>query len=233
MATTVFALCTLALAMIENVLLLVAAMFAAGLAWIAILSLLNLAAQTVVPEWVKGRALSFYLLMFQGGLAVGSVIWGGVASQAGTQTALQLAAAFLIVGLALAPRYRLTAAEGLDHTPTLHWPAPDIVVAPRADDGPVLISVEYHINPESSTEFVATLHQLRRVRLRDGATSWQLYRDTADSSRYVEEFVVESWAEHLRQHERVTAEDRKIEDLVRSYHVDSRPPAVRHLIGAT
>ena len=231
-ATLTFSLCTLALALAENVVLLAAAMFAAGIAWITLMSVLNAAAQTAVPDWVKGRALSFYLLAFQGGLAAGSAAWGGLASQAGTEVSLGAAATFLVIGLVAAPRYRIGAAEGLDQTPTLHWPAPEIVVAPRPDDGPVQVSVEYRIDPDRSDEFVAELQELRRVRLRDGAMTWAVYRDTSDPTRYVETFLVDSWSEHMRQHERITTEDRKIEDAVRAFQVADSPPRVQHLIAS-
>jgi len=230
--TTVFALCTLSLALIDNIFLLATTTFAAGMAWITLMSALNTAAQAAVPAWVRGRALSFYLLMFQGGLAGGSAVWGWVAGRSGVAWSLALAAAFLIIGLLPALRYKLAAAEGLDQTPTMHWPAPELVVVPRPDDGPVLISVEYRVHPESTSDFVAAMNELRPVRLRDGATSWELYQDTAEPGRHVEMFVVESWSEHLRQHERITAEDRKLEDRIRRYHIGSLPPIVHHLLAS-
>jgi predicted MFS family arabinose efflux permease len=80
---------------------------AAGLGWISILATLNTSAQTAAPGWVRARVISMYVLLLQGGLALGSAIWGIVASRAGVQFALTSAAAVLAAGLLLAPWYRL------------------------------------------------------------------------------------------------------------------------------
>jgi predicted MFS family arabinose efflux permease len=80
---------------------------AAGLAWIGILATLNVSAQTAAPGWVRARVISMYVLVLQGGLALGSAVWGVVASRGGLQFALTAAAATLAAGLLLAPWYRL------------------------------------------------------------------------------------------------------------------------------
>ena len=76
------------------------------------------------------------------------------------------------------------------------------------------------------------IRPLARVRRRDGAQLWGVFRDAADPTRYVETFTVESWAEHLRQHERMTVTDRALVASVRSFHVGDQPPLVTHLIAA-
>jgi hypothetical protein len=76
------------------------------------------------------------------------------------------------------------------------------------------------------------MQAVRRQRLRDGAFRSGLYTDPADPNRYVETFVVESWAEHLRQHERVTVSDRVAEDRARAFHIGDAPPATSHFIYA-
>jgi len=231
-ATVVFALATLALAYFHNLGLLCIALVAGGVSWMAIMSSLNVAAQTTAPSWVLSRALGIYQLVFQGGIAVGSAVWGTVAEHLGNPTALLIAAIGLIVGLTAAVRYRLTAVENLDLTPSLHWPEPSVVIELRPEDGPVLITVEYHIDPVRSRDFALVMHELRRVRRRDGAIRWGLFNDTANSSRYVETFVVESWLEHLRQHERVTVADRAVEERALAFHIGDAPPTVSHLIYA-
>jgi hypothetical protein len=95
-----------------------------------------------------------------------------------------------------------------------------------------MLTLEYQIDPANSEEFEKAMGVLARVRRRGGATRWGLYRDLSDPSRYVETYVVTSWAEHLRQHTRVTVADRAAVEKVRSYHVGDNPPAVRHLIHA-
>ncbi len=136
------------------------------------------------------------------------------------------------MGLLAAVRYRLMAGEKLDFTPSLHWPEPNVVIELPPDEGPVLITVEYRIDPERSREFAKAMHDLSISRRRDGAIRWGLFEDTADPSRYLETFVVESWAEHLRQHERVTAADRTDQERASAFHIGDTPPIIAHLIYA-
>lgn len=124
------------------------------------------------------------------------------------------------------------AGEELDLTPSMHWAEPVVVWEPDPEDGPVLVTVEYCIAPEQAREFVRAMRDVRRLRHRDGAMRWGLFVDVAEPSRYVETFLVESWAEHLRQHERVTAADRAVEERARSFHRGDAPPRVSHLISA-
>jgi MFS family permease len=205
-------------------------MVAGGVAWIALMSSFNGAAQTSVPEWVRARALALYLLVFQGGTAVGSILWGAVAERVGIPAALLFAALGLIGGLAVLTRYRLAGAGKLDLTPSLHWPEPHVVVEPQPEHGPVLVMVEYLIEPERSDGFAKAMRELRRQRLRDGGMRWGLFSDSANPNRYVETFLVESWVEHLRQHERVTRADRQAEEAARAFHVAATAPKVSHLV---
>jgi MFS family permease len=228
-ATVCFACVTLAVASVRDVYLVGAIMVACGVAWIALMSSFNTAAQTFVPAWVRARALALYLLVFQGGTAVGSILWGAVAARVGIPAALVCAALGLIAGLAVFTRYRLAGGEPLDLTPSLHWPEPHVVVEPHPEDGPVLVLVEYLIQTERSHDFATAMRELRGERLRDGAMRWELFNDTANPQRYVETFLVESWVEHLRQHERVTRADRQAQEVARAYHVAGTPPRVSHL----
>lgn len=136
------------------------------------------------------------------------------------------------MGLIATIRYRLKYSGNLDLSPSLHWAEPVVMIELRPDDGPVLITVEYRINPARSPKFSQAMHKLSCARRRDGAIRWGLFHDTADPSRYLETFVVESWAEHLRQHERVTVADRAIEEYARAFHISDTPPMVSHLIYA-
>jgi len=103
---------------------------------------------------------------------------------------------------------------------------------PAPDDGPVRVEVEYRIDPSQADAFTQAIRDLEPIRRRDGAVRWAVYQDPGKTGRYVESFVVESWMEHLRQHERVTASDRAVEERIRRLHVAGTPPAVTHLISA-
>jgi hypothetical protein len=163
-------------------------------------------------------------------MAAGSVLWGAVAARLGIPVALIAAGAGLLLGLLAAKRYRLVSGEALDLTPSLHWPQPTVIVEPSAEHGPVLVVVEYHIDPAQAADFARAMQEVRLERLRDGAMRWDLFQDPADPQRYVETVLVESWVEHLRQHERVTLADREAETRARALHIGPTPPTVLHLI---
>ena len=223
----------LALAYLRNFPLLLGISLIVGVAWIALMSSFNVAAQVVLPAWVRARGLAAYLIAFQGGMAAGSFIWGAVADRIGTASALAIAAVGLILGLCLSLHYQLTKETNLDLSPSLHWSEPIVATTVRPDDGPVLITVRYQIEPESKAEFVRSARKLEEIRRRDGAYHWQLYSDVAYPHCYLETFVAHSWIEHLRQHDRFTVADRVIEDRVRSFHVGEEPPKVSHMLAVS
>ena len=229
-STVVFAGALVALALGESPWVAFPAMLLAGVAWISLMASVNVAAQTSTPRWVRARALGSYLLVFQGGLALGSVVWGVVAALTSVPTALLAAAAFLGAGLVAVPRFRLRRPREHDLTP-YQWPEPLVDGEPEHDSGPVLVTVEYRVDPDRAAEFVEVMRELGRTRRRDGAYRWGVYRDVADPERFVETFLVESWLEHLRQHERVTQADRLLEDDVQKLLRDG--PEVNHFVAAS
>jgi len=229
-ATVVFALTTISLAYVRSFAVLAFALAVGGGAWIAVLSSLNISAQTVTPSWVRARVMAVYLLVFMGGLAAGSAVWGFVAARVGVSAALLLAAVGLLIGLVASWRYRLVAEENLSLTPSMHWPEPIVLIDPQLEEGPAVTYVEYRIDPKSADDFLEAMKEMKRIRQRDGAIRWNLLRDAADPQRYIETFVTESWGEHLRQHERVTAEDREAEQRAQAFHLGSESPRVTHLI---
>jgi MFS family permease len=230
--TLLFALATAAPAYTRHFVLVCVAMLLGGLAWITIMSTFNVGAQVTVPGWVRARALALYGLMFQGGTALGSTFWGVVAERITLPQALAWAAATLVAGLAAMIPYRLKLDEEINLAPSLHWPEPKPVTPPPLDAGPVLVTVEYIIDPKRAHDFISAMQPVKELRRRDGAYRWGVFYDPSNPKRYLETFVVESWAEHMRQHERVTIADREIEDAVRAFHTGKNPPVVSHLIYA-
>jgi MFS family permease len=231
-ATLVFAGATLALAYLRFMPLLVASMMAGGMAWLAMMSSLTVAAQTASPAWVRARALGIYLLVFQGLMAAGSFAWGALAEQFGSATALSGAALVLVCGLAATWRWPLHMVQRLDLTPSRHWPDPTLAITPDPGDGPVLITVEYRVPAERAGDFIEAMDAMRSFRRKDGAITWGLFRDLADPDRYLETFLVPSWAEHLRQHARVTVEDQAIEARAFAFQQPGVEPVAAHLIAA-
>jgi MFS family permease len=225
-ATAFFALSTLALALAlaTHAWIAGAVMFCAGLAWIGMLTSLNVAAQTASPGWVKARALSVYILVFQGAMTGGSILWDSIATSTSVTTALVAAAVGQAAALVLALRWRLPQDAALDLSPSNHWAEPVLSVQPADDRGPVLIEIEYWIEPARLPEFVSALRRFRSSRQRDGAIRWDIWEDVEEPGRIIESFVVESWVEHQRQHGRVTRTDQLDQETINAFHLGDEPP---------
>ncbi len=228
--SVVFGLTTMSLAYVHSFAVLAVTLAGGGIAWIVVLSNLNVSAQTVTPSWVRARVMAVYLLVFMGGLAAGSAIWGFVAARSSVSAALVLAATGLVIGPLAASRFRLVGNKNLSLAPSMHWPEPVMMIDTEASEGPAITLVEYRIDPNTAEEFLQAMKEMKRIRQRDGAIRWNLLRDTADPQRYIETFVTESWADHLRQHERVTAEDREAEQRAQAFNLDPQSPKITHLI---
>jgi MFS family permease len=231
-ASVVFSVATLALGFVRDLAVLSAMMIAAGVSWMVVTSGLNVAVQACAPTWVKARALATYLLVFQGTLAAGSLLWGFAADRLGDPLTLAVAAIVLVVAIAATWRWRLDASERVDLTPTNLLPEPNLADAPGPEEGPVLVTAEYCVELDKAGEFVVTMRELGRLRRRDGAMQWGLFRDPARPGRYVESFVVESWAEYLREMKRATIADRAVDEHARGFLVDGEYPTVTHLVAA-
>ena len=206
-----------------------AAMVATGVAWISIMSTFNVAAASAAPGWVQSRALGLYLLVFQGGMALGSFGWGTLAGRLGSATTLSLAAAGVVLGTLSAVRWRLAAARKDDVASFDAFPEPVIEVPVDVDAGPVLVERRYVVPAERRVEFLSLAPELESLRRRDGAIDWALYEDLAGKDRLVETFLVASWAEHLRQHRRAVAADKALLDRIRALSEDA---GVVHLVDA-
>lgn len=165
-------------------------------------------------------------------MAIGSVIWGEVATHFGLRTTLLAAGIALLAAAAATSRLRLISPRELDTTPSSHWPEPPLLVERHPEHGPVLVTVEYLIDPSRGAEFTNVMQGLRRIRRRDGAYRWSLFEDAGTPGRYLETFVVASWAEHLRQHARATVSDRDVEAQAWTFHLPDDAPRVTHWIAA-
>ena len=214
----------------------VTAVVAAGLAvggvcWILALSTLNSLYQLSLPTWIKARGMSFYLVVFQGGSAIGSAVMGIAAQQAGLSPVLAVAAAGLALGPLAAIRWRFQPIPPDELLPVGDWPQPSLV-AGEAAGGPVMVTVVYRAQHGREEELVAMLRQTRYSRRRTGATGWRAWQDSGDPGRVLEQFVVASWDEHLRQHDRVTRRDQERLDRVRALTDPGQPPAVTHWLTA-
>jgi hypothetical protein len=227
----VLGLATIAAGLIHVMVILAALMLVAGAAWIVFISLVNALVQVLAPDWVRARVLAVFLLVFQGGLAAGSAFWGTVAAHRGILFAFVGAGLGTMLSVALARVARLPDTT-VDASPWNHWrmPVPPADAQPALNDGPVLVTAEYTVPEGQVAEFLEAMNAYARVRRRDGAYRWGIFRDIEKEDLYVETFLVSSWAEHLRQHDRSTGADRAIESRV-FRHVTGTS-VVRHFVAA-
>lgn len=205
------------------------ALVVAGGAWLTDITSINSGVLTSIPRWVRARATAINMLVNCASLSAGSLLWGALASIWGIGAALTLAALILI---AIAPLYLYFGLRWDEHIDVSQLQRKPTVepVAISYNQGPLLVTVEYWIDPAQTEEFLAAAKNLRRVRLRDGALQWGLYRDITDPSRHIEMFLVRSWAEHLRLHSRTMVADIGIEEFVTSFHLGETEPYVSYYI---
>jgi len=230
-ATLLYAATMAGAALIDRLAPLLAVALLTGFAWISVLASLQVAAQTSVPGWVRARALSVYIVVFSLGQAVGSLVWGTYAQQRSLDEALLVAAVCAVLAGALALRWRIASAEQLDLTPSAHWPQPVVTAEVRGERAPAVVTIEYRVAPEQRGEFLRLMAELGHTRRRDGALDWQCVEDVAEPGVYLELFRTGSWLEHLRQHQRVTADDRALQQRIAELQLDGMPPRVRHYVG--
>lgn len=203
--------------------------FGGGAAWTAFMSVFNTLIQKLAPDWVRARVLAIYLLIFQGSIALGSALWGVAADHTSANGALMFSSAGILFCLVLPFAARLPEAKGSLEVWN-HWGKLAMFEELEPDEGPVLVAVEYKIDPVKESEFLEAIHDYERIRRRDGAVHWGIYYDTEISGVYMENFVVDSWAEHARQHDRFTMADRESEDRVLRFVLE--PIKTRHFLYA-
>jgi MFS family permease len=207
------------------------ALLVAGAAWLAYFASISAAGQLAVPDWVRGRGLSMVMLVIMGAAAAGAPLWGRLADVIGLGGALMAGGAGLAAAMLAAARFRLEENDHVDLTPSLHWPVPDYAHGINPDRGPVMVTVEYVINKEHQAEFLRLAQELQRMRRRDGAFFWELFHRATAAERFVEMFMVDSWLEHLRQHQRVTVADKSLQDRILALHAGATAPEIHHFIG--
>jgi hypothetical protein len=208
-----------------------AASATAGISWIVVLVTLNVSAQVALPEWVRGRGLSIYMTVMFGALTLGSAIWGKIAAWTGLPAAQVIAALGAAAAVPLLWRWRLETGAVLDLTPSRHWPEPVPLGEIALDRGPVLVTIEYRIKSGDRDGFLEAIGHLAGERRRDGAFAWEVFEDPEHDGLFVETFMLNSWAEHLRQHARVTDADRTMQEAVDRFQIDGFPK-VTHLLAA-
>jgi MFS family permease len=226
--TTLQAAASVVVAFAPSIFVAVPAMVVAGMAWIAVANSLTVAAQMALPDWVRARGMSIYQMALMGSTAAGAALWGQVAEWTDIHDSLAIAAVSSVVLMALAQRLVVDRGVEEDLTPSHVFKVPHAEAPPRS--GRIQVNIEYRIDPARADDFMALMQESRRSRMRQGALDWQLLHDLYDPARYVEQITDESWTEHLRRFDRVTAGDVQLRDRKLAFHTGEEPPLVTRLL---
>lgn len=225
---------TFAIGYLQDFRIICIAMALGGAAYIAILSTFYTIGAKSAPIWIGARVLAIYLLVLNGGLAIGSVIWGTVANVFGIQITLSVASIALAATIIAKKRYSSNLLDDLDFTPVSdHWSLPpQSSVDPSQFENQALITIEYKkINPILSDEFERNIHELGRLLKSEGMAYWEIFQDPADTGHYIEIRIADTWTDHIRQHEHVTKNIQIMEDKIRALIKDCPTPVISHYIG--
>lgn len=203
-------------------------MFAVGIFWLTTLANLNSSIQLMSPDWVRGRAVSLWLLAHAGWVPVGAILAGVIAEEIGAGPTMVILSSTTVALAGLSYLWKVkdpASVQPPEFTPrTIHH-------HPPANGGPVMIVNTWHIRDEDLVEFVTVMQEIRSVRLATGATRWYLYREVDEENTYCEAFMVPSWDEHIRQHERIDDETVRRLARLRRLDISETGPLSRHYVG--
>ena len=191
-----------------------------GVGWTLSASELWVAAQRVMPGWARGRMNGTIIMVSQGALAFGGIIWGSAVATAGMTYTLLGAAVLFLISLPLAYPLSIdfTGALNFDPAPVMTF-SDKLVYTPQPHDGPMSITVEFKIDCAHGRQFMNLMREVRLIHLRNGAYSWRLHEDLVRPNAFRLEMIVPSWNEHLLQKERMTKAEKELLQKAWSLHM--------------
>lgn len=205
-------------------------MVLSGMSWFSVGNTLSTASQLSLPNWIRARGMSFYQMSLMGGSALGAFVWGKITNSTDVTTGVMASAIFGIVALLVIHKHRIQDHEAEDLTPVCPIERPHPSREIDVNEGPVMISIEYHINQGHVDQFRLIMAKTRRSRLKQGALSWSLFEDAEQEGKFLEYFVFETWADYLRRFDRFTADDLMMQEERHRLHIDSNPPRLTRRI---
>lgn len=205
-------------------------MFMVGGSNILSIALFNIAVQVGAPRWVTARALSLFSAALTGGIAIGAVIGGLVASATSVEFALIASG----VGLCLIPvimiAFPLPLQEQVAAVMAEIHGDPEVRLDITMRSGPIVITIEYHVAEEDARGFYSAMLQLQRVRLRNGGFNWSLSRDISNAQTWTERYQFPTWGDYLRTRDRYTTADLAIQAGVDAFLINGESKAVRRML---
>lgn len=229
--TGIHAVASVAVVFAPNFWLALPAMVVVGIAWIGVANSLTVAAQMALPAWVRARGMSFVQIAMMGGMASGAALWGYVANLSSVAGSVIAAAAVGPLALLVMHRLGLHSVDDEDLTPIKKGAGltPPVLDIPF-DEGPLIVTIEYTIDPARADDFRAVMKETRSARLRQGTLTWRLYRDIAAPGRYIEYMVNENWGAHNRLLERFTSSDERLRERRLAFHIGDTPPRIQRYL---
>ncbi|HEY4814568.1 MAG TPA: MFS transporter [Chthoniobacterales bacterium] len=200
----------------------------AGIAWTLAASELWVAGQRAMPDWARGRMNATVIMVSQGAMALGGIIWGLSASMLNVTLTLEIAAGLLLLSLLLSIPFSINFVGELNFTPApVTGSSLKLLHVPRPHDGPISITYEFEVHRSRGSEFIRLLREVRLIHLRNGAYSWRLHEDLGRANVYRIEMMMPSWTEHLLQRERYTKSERDVLEQAVALHAGENPPVER------
>lgn len=232
LGTLVTALAQLGLAYGGGAAIGLSAAFLAGVAWIMVLSNLNVSMQLALPDWMRARGMALFQMMFFGAMTVGSLLWGQVGTSFGLEVALAASSLGAVIGIGATRRHLLNLGEMEDHEPSRHWAEPNLQGGLFEPSLPVTVIVEYQVQAEQRERFLEVMDSLGRIRKRLGAITWDITEVSEEPGRFLEVVREDSWEAHLRTHARVPRDVQVLQDQLLQFVVEGTQPKVLHALTA-
>ena len=229
-ASAVQAFCIAAVAFAPSPWIAAPTMFVGGISWILVANSVTIAAQLSLPDWVRARGMSIYQMAIMGSSALGGVVWGRIAEWTSVPVSLACAAASLAILLTITRGRPLEGGPEEDLTPAHPWTEPVPAREVEMQEGPVMVTIEYVVDPARAAEFDAIMAQTRSGRLRAGAVSWGLFEDIERPGRFVEYFACDTWADYLRRFDRFTAADKELQERRHAFHIAEGAPRISRFV---
>jgi len=229
-AMVIVAVVLFAMAFIRHVPALMACAALAGVAWAMVGSELWVAGQRVMPGWVRGRMNSFQIVLGQGSMAVGAIVWATGVAHAGLELTFAAGAAVALAGLAVGHHFSINFATeaSVEAAPLNHLH--NLSVVPEDDAGPIRVTIEYAIASEHREQFRLLMQEVQATCRRNGAFQCGLDESLDQPGLFHLEYLVSTWAEHLRQNMRMTVDETRVFNTAWNLHFGDSEPIVRHFI---
>ncbi len=93
-----------------------------------------------------------------------------------------------------------------------------------------MVCISYQVQDDGRAEFLVAMEQLGKARRRDGAWEWNVMENINAPGTFQEFYLVHSWLDHLRQHERISKQDAMIQTALRNLLVENTSPIITHFI---